>query len=253
MNPLLKAMTLAVTNLTLFAAQPLSAQTPSPQALSPAAIRVQLVPRHSTVLSSELTGKITELGIREGEAFSKGQRLVALDCRLHQARLAKADAQLLEAVKTNEVYKDLAPLGSISTLDLETSEARVQAARAETDIMKALVERCGVAAPFAGRVAELKVRRHQYVAEGQELMEILSDKDLEIEMIVPSPWLSWLAPGKRFKVHIEETQRAYVAEVTRLGARIDPVSQSVKVFGRLVDAAAELRVGMSGTAGLEIP
>ncbi|HEV7372903.1 HlyD family secretion protein, partial [Arenibaculum sp.] len=147
-----------------------------------------------------------------------------------------------------EVNKRLDKLGSVSTLELDAAQARLAAAQAETAMMKAMVERCAIAAPFPGRVAAMNVRRYQYVAEGEPLIEILDDRELEVEMIVPSRWLTWLAAGTGFVLHVEETDRDYPAEVTRLSARIDPVSQSIKVFGRVLDGQAELLSGMSGRA-----
>ena len=65
-------------------------------------------------------------------------------------------------------------------------------------------------------------------------------------MLVPSRWLSWLKAGIEFKVHIEETDKTYPARVTRLGGRVDPVSQSIKVIGQITSATPELMAGMSG-------
>jgi RND family efflux transporter MFP subunit len=211
-------------------------------------IRAQLSPLSSTVLSGEIAGTIEELPLREGDRFKAGDRLVAFDCTLHRARLSKANAQQDEARKTFEVNKRLDKLGSVSTLELDAAQARLAAAQAETAMMKAMVERCAIAAPFPGRVAAMNVRRYQYVAEGEPLIEILDDRELEVEMIVPSRWLTWLAAGTGFVLHVEETDRDYPAEVTRLSARIDPVSQSIKVFGRVLDGQAELLSGMSGRA-----
>lgn len=216
-------------------------------------IRAQLSPVRSTVLSSELSGKIDELPLREGERFEEGQQLVGFDCSLHRARLAKASAQQTEARKVWEVNRRLDKLGSISTIEVEASQARLAAAEAETRMSRIMVDRCAIAAPFPGRVVELKVRRHQYVAEGEPLMEILDDRELEVEMIVPSRWLAWVKVGTPFRLMIEETGRGYAAEVTRLGARIDPVSQSVELFARVSGDQDDLLAGMSGRALFDPP
>ncbi len=216
-------------------------------------IRAQLSPRRSTVLSSEIPGQVDELNLREGDRFKEGQRLLSLDCSLHRARLAKAQAQAQEARKVHEVNGRLDRLGSVSQLEVDAAAARRAAADADVTLMRGLTDRCAVSAPFAGRVAEMKVKRHQFVGEGQELMEILDDRDLEVETIVPSRWLAWLQPGRRFAVRLEETGKTYQAEVTRLGARIDPVSQSIRMFGRIVGSHDELLAGMSGQAVLEPP
>lgn len=224
-----------------------AAQDPQPE------IRAQLSPTRSTVLSAEIPGKLAEVSVREGERFADGQRLVVIDCAVHKARLDKAAAQQQQARKAYQVHSRLDKLGSNSALEMEASAAQLAAAEAEVAMMRAMVERCAVTAPFAGRVVDLKVKRHQFVAEGHELLEILDDRQMEVEMVVPSRWLPWLKAGTPFVLHLDETGRDYPAKVTRLAARIDPVSQSVKIFGAVTGSFPELVAGMSGSAAFEVP
>jgi hypothetical protein len=75
----------------------------------------------------------------------------------------------------------------------------------------------------------------------------------EVELLVPSRWLSWLKPGVAFTVHIEETDKSYPARVTRLGGRVDPVSQSNKVIGEITGPVIGLMAGMSGQVTMNPP
>lgn len=211
-------------------------------------VRAQLMPIQNTILSSEIPGRIASLKLREGDRFEQGAALIELDCTLHRARLAKAQALFQEAEKTHQVNIRLDRLGSISTLEVDVAAARAQAAQADVRLSRAVLERCTISAPFTGRVAERLVSPHQYVTEGQELMLILDDSSLEIEMIVPSAWLSWLKPGHPFQLQIEETGEQHSAKISRLGARIDAVSQSIRVFGQLTAPVQGLIAGMSGNA-----
>lgn len=218
-----------------------------------AAIRVQITPRHSTILSSQIASRIAELTLREGDSFAQGAVLVAFDCALPRARLAKAVASRDAARQTASVKRRLQHLNSVGLLEVELALAEVAQAEAEVAAGTVLVDYCQIVAPFSGRVAELKARPHQFVAEGDPLMEILDDSELEAEMVVPSAWLHDLRPGVRLKLHIEEAQKDVDAEVTRLAARIDPVSQSIKVFARLRNPPSVLLAGMSGTLLLPPP
>jgi multidrug efflux pump subunit AcrA (membrane-fusion protein) len=80
------------------------------------------------------------------------------------------------------------------------------------------------------------------------MLEALSDKRLELEMIVPSMWLSWLKPGSPLKVAIDETGKTYPATLSRLSGKVDAVSRSVKVYGRIDTQSDTLLPGMSGHA-----
>ncbi|HMB48635.1 MAG TPA: HlyD family efflux transporter periplasmic adaptor subunit, partial [Afifellaceae bacterium] len=77
--------------------------------------------------------------------------------------------------------------------------------------------------------------------------------ELEIELLIPSRWLLWLEPDLRFEFSVDETGLKYAATVTRLGGAVDPVSQTIRVFGALEDRPPELLSGMSGTAIFEVP
>ncbi|HYC01914.1 MAG TPA: efflux RND transporter periplasmic adaptor subunit [Azospirillaceae bacterium] len=216
-------------------------------------VRAQVTAKRSAVLSSEIAGQVAELSVREGESFQEGQVLVRLDCGIHRARLARAQAQETAARKTWEVKAKLDKLNSIGALELETAASERAVAEAEVAMAREVVERCVISAPFAGRVASVDVKRFQSVEEGRNLMEVLDPTELEVEMLVPSRWLSWLKPGHAFEVLVEETGKPYPVKVVRLAARIDPVSQSVKVFAAVQGRFPELLPGMSGRAVMAPP
>jgi len=76
---------------------------------------------------------------------------------------------------------------------------------------------------------------------------------LELEFLVPSAWLVWLRNGQTFEVEIDETGKRYPARFERIGARIDPVSQSVKVAAAIDGRFPELIAGMSGRVMVNAP
>jgi len=102
-------------------------------------------------------------------------------------------------------------------------------------------------------VTEQKAREQQFLQAGQPVLDILDDSTLEVEFIVSSRWLAWLKPGQGFTIQIDETGKSYPAKVTRLGAKVDAVSQSVKVIGEITGGFPELMAGMSGKVLLAPP
>ena len=213
-------------------------------------VRAQLIARKTTILSSEIAGKILKLPVREGEPFREGDEIVAIDCAAYRARLAQMDAQVNRAARKLEAQKFLDQRGAIGKADLDLGEIDLDGARAEQRLAALDVSRCSMKAPFSGRVAERKVQPYQYVTVGQPIIDILSDRELDLEMLAPSHWLAWLKPGAVFIVLIEELGRDFPATVTRIGPRIDPVSQSVKIYGRIDGDVSDLAPGMSGIARL---
>jgi RND family efflux transporter MFP subunit len=232
------------------------AETPggtAPGAAAPQEIRAQLTPRDYTTLASENAGRIDRLATRAGQHFKKGDVLVVFDCVAQQAQAAKARAVLFAAEKTYAVNRRLADLKSIGQLELDVSQAEIEKAKADVAIGDAAVSKCSIAAPFTGVTIEQKAREFQYTTPGQPLLDILDDRNLEVEFIAPSRWLSWLKPGYAFAIRIDEIGKSYPAHITVLGARVDPVSQSIKITGAFDNAAPELISGMSGRIDIAPP
>ena len=71
---------------------------------------------------------------------------------------------------------------------------------------------------------------------------------LELQMLVPSKWLGWLKPGTKLTVDVEELGKSYPAQVQRIGAQIDAVSQSIAVYAAVEGNPPGLLPGMSGWA-----
>jgi RND family efflux transporter MFP subunit len=216
-------------------------------------IRAQLLPKQYTIIAAEVGAKISRLPVQESGAFKAGQQLVAFDCSLQQALLQKARAELVATEYTDKANRRLAELNSIGQLEADLGRAAVQKAAAEVGAQQALLAKCSIIAPFAGRIAEQRVREQQYVQPGQPLLDIIDDSVLELEFLVPSAWLGWLHKGQAFDVEIDETGLRYPARLNRIGARVDPVSQSVKVAAAIDKRFPELIAGMSGRVLLAPP
>ena len=217
------------------------------------ALRAQLMPRRYTTLAAEIGAKINRLPVPEGSSFRAGQVLVNFDCSVQQALLQRNQAELHAAEKTAEANEALQKLNAVGMVELELSQVAVRKARAELGSQQAVLDKCTIVAPFSGRVAEQRAREQQFLQAGQPVLDILDDSVLELEFIVPSTWLAWLRVGGEFKVAIDETGKSYPARFTRLGARIDPVSQSLKVGAAIHGRFPELMAGMSGRVDIAPP
>lgn len=216
-------------------------------------LRAQLTPLNYTTLSSELSARIDKITTRVGQHFKQGDVLVEFDCAIQRAQVAHAQAVLQQTEKAVAINKRLLQLKSIGQLELEVSEAELGKAMADRDAAAATASKCTIAAPFSGVTVEQKAREFQYATPGQPLLDVLDDRGFEIELLVPSRWLSWLKTGAEFTVHIEETDKSYPARVTRLGGRVDPVSQSIRVIGEIAGPVDGLIAGMSGQVTMNPP
>lgn len=228
--------------------------TPRPAALTAARaaptdapeLRAQLTPRRYTTLAAEIGARIQHLGVTEGASVKTGQLLVSFDCSLQQAQYQRAQATLGAAEKQLATQRRLVELNATGHQEFDQAEAEVGKTRAEMSQIKVQLGKCSVTAPFSGRVAEQKVREQQFVQPGQPLLELIDDSVLEVEFIMPSKWLAQVSAGSPVRIAVDETGKEYPAKVLRLGARVDPVSQSIKVVAAIDGRPSDLMTGMSG-------
>jgi RND family efflux transporter MFP subunit len=216
-------------------------------------IRAQLSPVTYNSIASELSAKIKELPFKEGQAFKVGQILVVFDCSTQQAQFQKTKAVLSIAERNFQANKNLLALGSVGRIEYENSYSEYLKSKAENDELATVLARCNVLAPYSGVIVEQKVRAQQYVQAGQPLLDILDKSALELEFVAPSKWSPWLTVDYQFEIKLDETGKSYPAKITRVNARIDPVSQTIKVAAVIDGDFKEIAPGMSGVLVISPP
>ncbi len=214
-------------------------------------IRAQLRPIRYTTLSAEIGAVVQSILVKEGQRFGSGTALIKLDCGLHDAQRAKSVAELAGAKRSLEANQRLAELNAAGLMELDLAKNAVEKSEAELRISDTQLSKCQIKAPFAGIVAEQRIREQQYVQPGTPVVDVLDDSGYELEFLAPSTWLSRLRAGMVVRVHIDEVRRSAQARIVRISPRIDPVSQSIKVTANLEGPMADLKAGMSGR--LQLP
>lgn len=224
------------------------AQLTMAQLANPNAIRILLSPQLETVLVAQMMGNISKLNASLGAEVSKGQTLVTFDCAESNARMRIAQAERDSAKESLAVKNNLLRLDAAGEFEVAIARAELRRADSTVALNSAQMAHCKVQAPFAGRIVKVHVKPYQGVNAGEALIELVSDGPLKIRLNVPSTLLREVQIGSPFTVAVNETGRRYAANITAINGRIDAVSHSVEMEGRLEEAVTELLPGMSGVA-----
>lgn len=222
------------------------AQTSMTSGLERQEIRAQLRPIQYTTLSAEIGAVVKRILVREGQRFEAGTPLIQLDCGLNEAQAAKSRAELAGAERSLQGNQRLSELNAAGMMELDLAKNAVDKSRAELQISETQLSKCEIKAPFAGIIAEQRVREQQYVQPGTPLIDVLDDSGYELEFLAPSAWISRLQLNQVIRIQIDEARRVANARVLRISPRIDPVSQSIKVTASLEGPISDLKAGMSG-------
>ncbi len=202
---------------------------------------------HQVTLSSEIGARVTQMPYRVGDAFEAGAVLVRFDCAIFEAQRDKVRADLRAATAKLDNVKRLEAVNSVGALDVTLAETALQQVDAELRIAQLNADRCVIKAPWAGRVTQRLATEHESIKINQELLGIVSTESLEVSVVVPATWVRWLRPGLAFEMRIDESGTRHPATVLAVGSRVDPVSQTLTLRGR-IKSDPRLLPGMSGTA-----
>jgi multidrug resistance efflux pump len=179
--------------------------------------------------------------------------------------LVRAAAAELEA--TEGMYADR----SVSRVELEAARSALAVARADAErvrtgagarlaearrdreaaaALRAEAEErlaaCTLRAPFAGRVAEVRVREHESIRPGAPLLRIVSDETLLAKCLVPAREADRVREGRSVAVRVEETGALVSGVVRRVSPILDPASGTVEIHAIIENPDGRLRPGMNG-------
>lgn len=242
----IKAACFSFLSLGLYAINLAYAETPEP-------VRGVVKSAQEAVLSVDLIARVLTTPVMPGEAFSKDDLLLQFDCESQNAELRAARASYSASKTAHNNNVELQQYGAVGEFDVKVSKAEMQRTLAQAEAVGARIKDCEIRAPFDGRVAELAINAHETSAPNQPLLKIVSSDAFEIQLIVPSSWLSWLRPDNAFEFVIDETGASHQASVLRLGAEVDAVSRTVPVIAVFTSLPAGVLPGMSGTAHFSKP
>lgn len=234
----------------LHAIQAISAGAKDPASAVPQnrVIRGLIKATQEVTISGAIASQVTEAPFREGDGFNKGDVLINFDCAQLHAEKDAARAALQGHRVAYQSNVKLKRYGAGGSYAVKTARADVQKSKANIRALEARIKYCKVTAPFSGRVVERSVSTHETPALNAPLLRIVNDDDLELRFVVSSRWLAWVRPGMGFEFKVDETGKSYPAELIRIGAVVDPGSQTVRLRGRFKTKPDAVLSGMSGSA-----
>lgn len=174
-------------------------------------------PRTQSLLVAQASGQIIEVSdeFREGGFFEKGDVLLKLDDRDHQAEVKSAQANLLtaeqslleEKARGQQALTDWKRLGGSSKASslvlrepqLAAAQAQVLSAQATLEKAELDLERTKVTAPYAGRILSRNVDLGQVVSNNTQLATIYAIDSVEIRLPIKNKDLSFVNLPEQYR------------------------------------------------------
>jgi membrane fusion protein (multidrug efflux system) len=235
---------------------------PPPTAVDAAKVKVATLSKAITTVGSlrsdetvivrpEVSGRIAEIGFREGQQVAKGTTLIRLDQSVQRAEMQQADANLSLAKSRIERARDLHTQGFISSQAKDEAESNYKVAQAAFELSAARLTKLEIKAPFAGFVGLRMVSVGDYVREGQDMVNLEAIELLKVDFRIPEVFLKEVKVGQALKVTLDAVpNQSFDALVLAINPLLDANGRAVVVRAGLKNTRAVLRPGMFARVSL---
>lgn len=202
-------------------------------------------------VQAEISGKVAEIGFREGEPVKAGQLLVRLDDTELKARLQQADAGLLLAKTREERLRQDLKAQAVSQGEYDQAQAEFRSAQAGASLARAQWEKTHLRAAFGGVVGLREVELGSVVQPGARVTTLQNLKTLRVEFSVPEKQADAVRNGMKVRFTAAGSDDTLHAVVYAVESRIDSDTRLLRVRARC--GAPSGRVLPGSFARVELP
>jgi RND family efflux transporter MFP subunit len=202
-------------------------------------------------LKLETSGKIVQLPIQVGNRVKKGQLIVQLDDQAQQLQLTQANIQLEETnvnkadlliANGGEAFQDT----SVTAEKLKLVNTLSGYDKAQHNIRQAKYElqQTKLFAPFAGIVADVKVKQYQQANAGETVCTLLNPSSFEVKFTLLEEQALAIKKGQTVKIEPLSSQNTLTGRI----AAINPIVSEqglVTIYARLLSTRVSLFEGMN--------
>jgi membrane fusion protein, multidrug efflux system len=197
------------------------------------------------MLRPEVSGRVAQLGFRDGQTVKRGQLMVQLDDTLQRAQLQQAQAQASIARTNLQRSQELLAQNFVSQSAVDQNEASLQVAESQVALAQAQLSRMKVLAPFAGTVGIRSVDVGEYVRDGADIVNLEDLSVLNMDFRLPERYLTRIRSGQAMEVTLDAVPgQKFVAQVQALDVQVDADGRALLVRARMADKSGLLKPGM---------
>ena len=204
-----------------------------------------IMPTRGVVVSAEVPGIVREIYFDSGQHIDEGELLIELDVDVDKAELdaLQADRRLAEITRNrlSQIVSD--NLGSRS--DLDEAQAKLDRTEAEIAAKQAMIRKKSIRTPFAGELGIRIINPGQYLAPGDEIVQLVGLDPIYAEYSLPERHLSELHVGQKVSVKVQAyPDTVFEGSIHAISPSIQTASRSVRIRALIENADRRLRPGM---------
>jgi len=206
------------------------------------------------VVSSELSGVVSQIAFENGGTAKKGDLLVQLDASAEEAQLKSAEADLGLARADLDRSRELVGRKVISKAEIDAAESKFKQKEGSVDQMRSMIAKKTVRAPFDGQLGIRQVNVGQMINSGQQVVPLTSLDPVFADFALPQQHLGKLTPGLDVRVTTDALPgRVFNGKLTAINSMVDANTRNITLQATLENPDHVLRPGMFAKAEVTLP
>lgn len=213
-----------------------------------------VTPIQGTRLTSELSGKVTQILFRSGQSVDKGELLVTLDTSTERAAFDALQPQLRQAKSDQQRAEQLIDSSAISEEAYEEAFAEVDRFDAKIQQQAAIIAKKRIVAPFAGKLGIRQVDLGQYIAPGTIIATLQQLDPVFVDFALPEQDSGRVAEGQPVQISVAAfPELTFTGEIESISPNLDTGTRSFVARASVANDLKKLKPGMFADVVVDLP
>jgi membrane fusion protein, multidrug efflux system len=211
-----------------------------------------LLANESTEIRPEVSGKLVQLNVREGNFVSKGALLAKIYDGDLQAQKRKLEVQLKIAEQTENRQAQLLKIQGISQQDYDLSLLQVHNLNADINIINESIRKTEIRAPFSGKIGFKNISPGAFITPSTVICTVSQVKQLKLQFTIPEKYSSEIKHGQLIDFKIDGSDKTFHASVSATESFIEENTRSLSVRSLVKSADPVLVPGAFAKVKIEL-
>ena len=205
------------------------------------------LPKQEMNQSSEISGKIVNVLVKEGSRVGAGQVVATIKKDAIEVDMSQAQNNLQNAIIDNQRYENAFKTGGVTKQQLDNSRLQLKNAQAAVRAQSVRVNNAAVRAGISGTINKRMVEPGAVVSPGTPMFEIVNINSLKLSVLVDESQVGKIQLGQQVAINVNVLpEDSFSGRITFIAPKSDaslnfPVEIEVQNRGNL-------KAGMYATA-----
>ncbi|MFD2933735.1 efflux RND transporter periplasmic adaptor subunit [Spirosoma flavum] len=186
----------------------------------------------------EISARIIQLNIQEGQPVAKGALLVKLFDTDLRAQLQKLQAQADNARRTEERNKQLLARGGISQQEYDIVTTNLRSSLADIELVKANLQRTEIRAPFSGVIGLRNVSNGAVVSPSTLIARLQQISSLKLDFSIPEKYGASVHNGSQISFLVDGSGKTSQGVVYAIEPGVDEQTRNLRIRARVNNGSA---------------